>query len=560
MSASVVRTARHAGASDRLTIAASARGLDPLDLPLSVRAEKALKKLGVRRLADLDGLAASRLTTLGNCGKKTVHEIRTLLLRARAGEFEFKPSALRKMSSLALFAQLDETLRHSPQRDRELVVLRLGGGGRPPAGLQTIAAQYNISHQRVSQIIRKTLDQCVRCGGPKSKALLQALAVWCHHHVCPLTPGLLRKWGPKPWPLRYQPQFYVRVMAELRPGIPAWPEGQKRVERDEERLESIARALESYLKKAGKASLRTAFEAIRAVSGLRKTTPEDFLLALKQSRRLMVRFPEPDRPEVRLRFLHVLRVARAVLQASATPLTPESILALARARYGSDAIHWKPRPTGDCLTPDQGFYLLGPRLFGLRRHFLLPAKERRLMKRNCFGLLKSERRPISTPEIINNQAFPWAAKASAYELAEVLREDPRFRDLGKFLFVLAEWGIEQRAHIKDLIPQVLAEIGRPATAAEVHQQLQRLRSVSRSGIAHQLRTTPCVQDCGSGRFGLKSWGENPVSAKPARAWPQPESATEEEPTAGEEENITKVIKPWIEAPPQSNSASRRLAD
>jgi hypothetical protein len=554
-----------------LLIAPSARGINALDLPLSVRAEKALKKLGVRRLADLEELSASKLMAAGNCGKKTVREIQTLLGRAQAGEFEVSPSTLRKMSSLDLFAQFDEALRQSPQRDRKLVALRLAGSGRSPEGLQTIAAQFHISHQRVSQIIRKTLEQCLRCGGPKSKALVHALAAWCHHHVCPLTPGLLRKWAPKPWPLRYQPEFYVRVMAELRPDIPAWPDGQEHVECVEERIESIARALESCLQKAAKAPLPAAFNAIRAVSGLRKTTPEDFLLALKQSRCLMVRFPEPDRPEVRLRFLHVLPVARAILEASAKPLTPAEILALARARFGSESIPWKPRPTGDCLTLAQGFYLLGPRLYGLRRHFSLPEKERCLMRRDCFGLLQSGSRPVSTPEIINTKAFPWAAKANAYELAQVLREDPRFLDLGKFLFVLAEWGIVKRAHIKDLIPQVLAEIGRPATAAEVHQGLQRLRSVSRSGIAYQLRTTPHVQDCGSGRFGLKIWGENPVSARPTRTWSHPKQVKEEERTGcgiNREskqlgrglENITQAINPWMGASTQTNSASKQLTD
>jgi hypothetical protein len=477
--------------------------LTPLDLPLSVRAEKALTKLRVRCPADLEGLTASALTDVGNCGKKTVREIQTLLQRFRAGEFDITPATLRKMTSFDLLARIDEALRQMPQRDRDILALRLAGSGRRPAGLQTIADQFQISHQRVSQIVSTTLHQCGRGGGPKSKALLHALAVWCRQQVCPLTPGLFRKWGPKPWPLRYHPQFYARVLAELAPGIPAWPEGQKRVQRADERLESIARALESYLQKAGKASLRTAFEAIRAAPRLRKTTPEEFLLALKQSRRLMVRFPEPDRPEVRLRFLHVLPVARTILQASATPLTAEAILALARAKYGSEAVPWKARPTGDCLTPDKGFFLLGPRLFGLRRHFLLPEKERRLIRRDCFGLLGSEHRPISTPEIINTKAFPWAARVNAYELAQVLREDPRFVDLGKFLFVLTEWGVEKRARIKDLIPQVLAEIGRPATAAEVHQELQHLRSVSPTGMMHLLRTTPGVQDCGAGRFGLQ---------------------------------------------------------
>jgi hypothetical protein len=112
--------------------------------------------------------------------------------------------------------------------------------------------------------------------------------------------------------------------------------------------------------------LPEAFDIVRAVSKLRKSTITDFLLALKQSRHLSVQFPEPDRPEVGLRSLRVRNVARVILQASANPLTPEEILAQAQAKFGSELIPWAPICVGNRLTPEEGFYLLGPRSYGLR--------------------------------------------------------------------------------------------------------------------------------------------------------------------------------------------------
>ena len=44
----------------------------------------------------------------------------------------------------------------------------------------------------------------------------------------------------------------------------------------------------------------------------------------------------------------------------------------------------------------------------------------------------------------------WAAEINGYELAQILREDNRFADLGRMLFALAEWGMEERELIGTL--------------------------------------------------------------------------------------------------------------
>jgi hypothetical protein len=67
--------------------------------------------------------------------------------------------------------------------------------------------------------------------------------------------------------------------------------------------------------------------------------------------------------------------------------------------------------------------------------------------------------PVSTSEAINEQLIEAAELTNAYELAQILREDARFIDLGRFLFALEEWDIEERAHVYDLVPK--ARAGRP---------------------------------------------------------------------------------------------------
>jgi hypothetical protein len=208
-------------APDFLLISPRARDLDPDYLPLSLRAEKALKRLGIHRLGDLEGMTRSKLAHAGKCGKKTALELRALLDRANAGEFDVTPEILKKMSPLDLLSQLDERLLQLERRDREIVTLRLGGGGQPPAVLTDIARRFRISSEQVRQILIKTLGSFSRLGGPKRKALFDKLAATCQDRSLLLTPGLLQKWAAPGWPFRYRPEFYVRALSRIRPDIPS---------------------------------------------------------------------------------------------------------------------------------------------------------------------------------------------------------------------------------------------------------------------------------------------------------------------------------------------------
>jgi hypothetical protein len=186
---------------------------------MSVRAEKALNRLGVQRLGDLDGVAFSKLMALRNCRKETVRHIQTLVQRANGGEFAVTPEFLQNATPFDLAVQIDQWLHRLAKRDREIITLRLGGRRHPPARLEAIGVQFHLSRERVNQIVHGTLRQFIRAGGPKTKVLLNAVVDSCNDNVCPLTPGLLLNGAPKPWPLPYKPEFYVRAIAVMRPDV-----------------------------------------------------------------------------------------------------------------------------------------------------------------------------------------------------------------------------------------------------------------------------------------------------------------------------------------------------
>jgi hypothetical protein len=107
--------------------------------------------------------------------------------------------------------------------------------------------------------------------------------------------------------------------------------------------------------------------------------------------------------------------------------------------------------------------------------------------------------------MLKRNKFGWASQSNVHEIAHILREDERFVDLGRFLFALKTWGLEEREHIKDLIPQALKEAGHPMTATEILKELRRKRSVGRATISAVIRHHEGVKHFGFGYYGLKSW-------------------------------------------------------
>jgi len=310
----------------------------------------------------------------------------------------------------------------------------------------------------------------------------------------------------KAW--QYELEFYPRLAHELSPRVPFWPNGQEPAISRDKCTEGVVQCVEDVVREAGGAiPLSRAFQTLKR-GRLRRLTVQEFLSTLHHARSLVVLFPTPDQPTVRLRYLRIVDGTAAILGASDSPMTPEKIVRAAQAKFGVEIVNWSPRTLGNALSPERGFYLLGPRSYGLRQHLRLPRDTQERIKADFRKLLKEENRPISSAEVVNRRRFEWSGKVNNYELACILREDDELIDLGKFLFALAEWGIEEREYIKDLIPKILEKAGRPLTGTEVLNRLQQLRSVSPTCIASALRKHSEVRDYGFAHYGLKSWGDS----------------------------------------------------
>ena len=495
--------------SDCFFIPSYASDFSPLDLPISVRLANVLKSKGIVHFGDLHGRGLAEFKGLANCGRRTLGELESLIERIAAGEFQSAASNFSPDNTADLLRMIDGGFEKLPTQWREMLLLRLGGEADRCWTLEEVGQKFKLTRERIRQITKKAFIQIKKIAGPKMNGYLRGVAAICSEKVCPLSPTLLTKWlGENPATFRFNPLIYVRLIGELDPGIPVWPRGQEPSAASDRDAE-ISDAAEKVLRDGQHIlPLGDALQRLCTRMGKHKPNAVEFLEALKHSKTLAVDFVNPDEAIVRLRRLIISDVTRAILLPSACPLTPEEILVKAREKFGDEIVRWDARTVSNSFVPEKGFFLLGPRCYGLRQHFRLPEKLWNGVRRDAQSLLKTENKPISTSDMIAAYRFDWVSQTNKYELAHVLRENECFVDLGRLLFGLTEWGVEEREYIKDLIPKILAEVGRPMTSAQILEHLHRLRSVSPQGISSQLRKHALIRDFGFGYHGLKSWDDS----------------------------------------------------
>ena len=397
------------------------------------------RRKGIARLGELEGLPLEELRQFGNCGPRTIGELLHLMERIAAGDFKIPGNLLSPANLASMLRKLEEIIADLPDREREILLLRLGAAKDDPHWtLRKVGDKFGLTRERVRQIMELILPLMRKAGGPGLAAQLRAIAAACGRAVCPLTPALLAEWlaGAK-IPQRFPLAVYVRLFGELNPEIPAWPIGQEhRTDPRPGQQEVAVRVLRTILQQGEwRLPLKTAFKLTLAEGRLRDLHVTEFLAALKHARSLVVEFPKPTQPKVRLRWLAATKAVMAILEASDRALTLKEIAERLRATFGSEMGDWSAGSVRRALTTD--CYCLGRGHFGLRQHFRLSESLAHKACSDVYELLKNHSRPISPFRVVSEGHFAWTAKTNGFELVELLREDSRFAEVRRFHFDLA---------------------------------------------------------------------------------------------------------------------------
>ena len=498
------------GSPNILKISDSAHAFKLVELPLSVRLQNALNQRGLTTLGDVHDLDVRELLKIQNCGRKCIVELRALIQAVDEGQFSPTQTDQVGVSLREIAQAIDSGLRNLAPRDTNLFQARLFGNSGRPRTLEDVGKEYHITRERVRQIVNKIVHGIRLSGGPKLARALEAVARECQNRVCPLTPELFCHWITDAKDLLlHEADFYVRILDDMEQTIPAWPKGSTREGSDDPLLESLDEALQTWLRECdGQPTTAQAWTQLRRQHDLRKLSAGAFLAGLRRSQNVLVDLADPESPMLQLRTVRmtILEFARPVLEKSEEPLTPEQIVATAREKFGNDAIVVSGRGAGNTLTPDRGFFLLGPRRFGVARHFSIPRRDWPNVCDQLAAVLKRENRPVSTIEVVDKHRLVGFDSLDSYEMAEIIRGDRRFIDLGRKLFALAEWGVQEREHVYDLLPRVFNEAKHALTIQQTLSRMTRLRSVSPNSIANLLQKHPKIRSFGFGYYGLASWG------------------------------------------------------
>ena len=205
---------------------------------------------------------------------------------------------------LELLQILERGLETLSPFHRSVVSYRVGADGGPALSISATARRVHRSLFRIRVVLRKAQEHLRTLHGPRVPELLRLLKESWLPPVCPLTPALLERWrGGAEGDFQLPPAAQVRLIALVEPGIPCWPDPPKvRALHSRGEPSAVERWLESYLQKHGGAvPVSSAYADILNEPGREDLEPEGFLAELKTLRRLIVDFPEPEVPSLRLR-------------------------------------------------------------------------------------------------------------------------------------------------------------------------------------------------------------------------------------------------------------------
>ena len=157
------------------------------------------------------------------------------------------------------------------------------------------------------------------------------------------------------------------------------------------------------------------------------------------------------------------------------------------------------------LCRDERFVLIRRGLYDVRERFSLADDEREALAVNALATLQREGRPTSVSLVSQAlRAEPRFHELSEFVLAQVMREDARFTNLGRGTFVPAGADAPKILHVSEILVEVLERANGPQEYAELRRQVQAVRRVSDGAISATLVGRDTFVRVARGVFDLAS--------------------------------------------------------
>lgn len=501
----------------KIVVSTEVKDISPDCLALSNRLAKILKNLEIYTLGVLENFSIREINKTKNFGRKTREELKQLVTRIQQAE---KPEDLIETKIEELPSELDlngllaftnKFVGELPEREREIFISRFGGGAdeKIPT-LEELGENFSVTRERVRQIESKNIKLLQNRLNGISENALEKIKLASESAICPLNIRFLTYLTDNDYDLFiYPPNFYLYLIKKLAPEITVFLENQD-LPNIVGNTAKLSKKIKSLLdEEVHFLMLAEVFERLHGCQNIADLTLNDFFEAI-QGKNFIIE--NGDTPDVLLIStdkdkLTMTEMAWQILNNSDIPLLPEKIIEEAKALFGANTETPSKHSLANLPSYDCRFYLLDKRTIGLRQHFRLPEEKWAEVLNDFQQVLIDNQKPISTTDVVKNNLFEWTHETTPAELTEILREDSRFKDLGRFLFALTEWEIKEREPIKELVIRVLQETDEALIATEIGKRIQKYRSVSVTSMPTVLRNLAEIRSFEFGYYGLKTKGD-----------------------------------------------------
>ncbi|MDD2707810.1 MAG: DNA-directed RNA polymerase subunit alpha C-terminal domain-containing protein [Verrucomicrobiae bacterium] len=324
------RTVYASGNNRTLSIPEYARNWPVSHLPLSIRLDHVLQKLNHKTLGDLHGVVCADLLVVPNCGQRTLNELQDIISRIERGEFGSPEKPLTENPIVSLVGKIDATVAQLQPQYRQIFIDRTGGMGQPMA-LAEVGRKFNMTRERVRQIVDMLLVRITRAGGPEFAQALKQLGEELNRLVLPLTPQFIKSNLDKAsFTAAHSLPFYIRLMDWISKDFSAWPTGQTPAALRTPELEKVLTLLKKRFE--GKTMPMTFAEAYQEIKTEDAScTPFTFMEALRYAAEFEISLDDPFKPTIAPPEESPRRWAQTVLMRAKESSITSASLARARA-------------------------------------------------------------------------------------------------------------------------------------------------------------------------------------------------------------------------------------